>query len=65
MAFFRGDVVGFFRFTFANGDEDDLRDPGFVIREEAAAVRWNGMMYRQACNVAGQILSVATSRLTC
>jgi hypothetical protein len=56
MGLFRGDVVGFFRFTFANGDEDDLRDPGFVIREEAAAVRWNGMVG------AGQIQRVA--RLT-
>jgi len=44
MGLFRGDVAGFFRFTFANGDEEDLRGPGFVIREEAAAVRWNGIV---------------------
>ena len=56
MSLFRGDVVGFFRFTFANGDEDDLRDPGFVIREEAAAVRWNGMVCRLVCSRIGRIL---------
>ena len=47
-------LTGFFRFAFAKGDEEDLRVPGFVIRDEAAAVRWNGIACRRVCNGAGK-----------